>query len=88
MAFTEMPPILRGTEQDQLNALRDYLFRMVKSQAEEAAANPPASIQAIAPINSVFITTTQKSPSAYLGGTWKEVAQNASPQLFFWKRIS
>lgn len=31
MAFTEMPPMLSGSTQQQLNALRDYLFRMAKS---------------------------------------------------------
>lgn len=31
MAFNEKPPILTGSEQQQINALRDYLFRMVSS---------------------------------------------------------
>lgn len=31
MAFTEKPPILQGSPQDQIRALRDYLFRMVSS---------------------------------------------------------
>ena len=31
MAFKEMPPILSGSPQQQLNALRDYLWRMAKS---------------------------------------------------------
>lgn len=31
MAFTEKPPMLRGSTQEQVNALRDYLFRMVSS---------------------------------------------------------
>lgn len=26
----ELPPILRGTEQQQLDALRDYLVRLVR----------------------------------------------------------
>lgn len=31
MAFAEKPPILRGTPEDQIRALRDYLFRMANS---------------------------------------------------------
>lgn len=31
MAFTEKPPILQGSTQEQLRALRDYLFRMARS---------------------------------------------------------
>lgn len=31
MAFTEKPPILQGTPEDQIRALRDYLFRMANS---------------------------------------------------------
>ena len=36
----EYPPILSGSEQNQLNALRDYLVRMAKSleAAERAEA--------------------------------------------------
>lgn len=40
MAFTEKPPILQGSTQDQLRAIRDYLFRMASSL--EAAATAPA----------------------------------------------
>lgn len=29
--FVEKPPQMRGSEQEQINALRDYIFRMVKS---------------------------------------------------------
>lgn len=42
MAFTEKPPILRGTEQEQISALRDYLFRMAQSLSEAAGENTPA----------------------------------------------
>lgn len=42
MAFTEKPPILRGTEQEQLHALRDYLFRMAQSLSEAAGESTPA----------------------------------------------
>ncbi len=35
MPFSEMPPMLRGTEQEQINALRDYLVRLVKGLNEE-----------------------------------------------------
>lgn len=31
MAFTEKPPILQGSPEDQIRALRDYLFRMANS---------------------------------------------------------
>lgn len=31
MAFTEKPPILQGSPEDQIRALRDYLFRMAGS---------------------------------------------------------
>ena len=31
MAFTEKPPILQGTPENQIRALRDYLFRMANS---------------------------------------------------------
>lgn len=31
MAFTEKPPILQGSAEDQIRALRDYLFRMAGS---------------------------------------------------------
>ena len=41
MAFTEKPPMLSGTEQQQINALRDYLFRMAGS-LETAAGAPVA----------------------------------------------
>ena len=40
MAFTEKPPILQGSTQEQLRAIRDYLFRMASSL--EAAATAPA----------------------------------------------
>ena len=40
MAFIEKPPILQGSTQEQLRALRDYLFRMASSL--EAAATAPA----------------------------------------------
>lgn len=43
MTVFEKPPILRGTEQDQLNAIRDYLFRMAQSLSEAAAA-PAVSV--------------------------------------------
>ena len=40
----EYPPILHGTEQEQLRALRDYLVRMTRSlQAAETAALEPAA---------------------------------------------
>lgn len=42
MAFTEKPPMLSGTTQQQVNALRDYLFRMASS-LETAAAAPAES---------------------------------------------
>ena len=29
--FVEKPPQMRGSEQEQINALRDYIFRMVKA---------------------------------------------------------
>ena len=43
----EYPPILSGSEQNQLNALRDYLVRMAKSleaaeRAEAAAQTAPS----------------------------------------------
>ena len=41
MAFTEKPPMLAGTTQQQVNALRDYLFRMASSL--ETAAGAPAT---------------------------------------------
>lgn len=41
MAFTEKPPMLRGSTQEQVNALRDYLFRMA-SALDEAATAPLA----------------------------------------------
>ena len=44
MAFTEKPPILRGTEQEQLNALRDYLFRMAQSLGESAASEASLNV--------------------------------------------
>ena len=34
MSFTEKPPMLRGSPQEQINAIRDYLFRMVGSLDE------------------------------------------------------
>jgi len=40
MAFTEKPPILQGSPQDQIRALRDYLVRM--SRSLEMAATAPA----------------------------------------------
>ncbi len=39
MAFTEKPPMLRGTTQEQVNALRDYLFRMAQSLEGVATAD-------------------------------------------------
>lgn len=42
MAFTEKPPILRGTQQEQISALRDYLFRVAQSLSEAAGASTPA----------------------------------------------
>ena len=42
MAFTEKPPILQGSTQEQLRAIRDYLFRMANSL--EAAATAPAVV--------------------------------------------
>lgn len=44
MAFTEKPPILRGTEQEQINALRDYLFRMAQSLGEAAASETSVNV--------------------------------------------
>ncbi|MBQ6398202.1 MAG: hypothetical protein IJI06_08670 [Oscillospiraceae bacterium] len=44
MAFTEKPPMLQGDTQQQINALRDYLFRMVSSL--DNAANAPVTIAA------------------------------------------
>ena len=38
MSFIEKPPILSGTEREQLKALRDYLFRMAGSLEDAAAA--------------------------------------------------
>lgn len=46
MAFTEKPPMLRGTEQEQIRALRDYLFRMAQSLSEVAAPETPVSVTA------------------------------------------
>ena len=40
MPFTERPPILSGSTQQQLHALRDYLMRMAASL--ESAGNAPA----------------------------------------------
>lgn len=50
MAFTEKPPMLRGSTQEQVNALRDYLFRMVSALDE--AADAPLAVS-----NSVQMTT-------------------------------
>lgn len=49
MAVFEKPPILRGTEQDQLNAIRDYLFRMAQSLSEAAAAPAVAVTETVRP---------------------------------------
>lgn len=38
MAFTEKPPILQGSTQEQLRAIRDYLFRMASSLETVIAA--------------------------------------------------
>lgn len=46
MAFTEKPPILRGTEQEQLYALRDYLFRMAQSLGDAAGAEAAVNVVA------------------------------------------
>lgn len=44
MSFTEKPPILRGTPQEQLNALRDYLFRMAQSLNAITAADAALAV--------------------------------------------
>ncbi len=44
MAFTEKPPILTGSTQNQLNALRDYLFRMAQSLSDAAAPDAAVSV--------------------------------------------
>lgn len=44
MSFTEKPPMLRGSPQEQINAIRDYLFRMVGSLDEAITANSTGSV--------------------------------------------
>lgn len=44
MSFTEKPPMLRGSPQEQINAIRDYLFRMVGSLDEAISANSTGSV--------------------------------------------
>ena len=46
----EMPPILKGTERQQIAALRDYLVRLVRSQGGESSDN--TGTPAIAAANS------------------------------------
>lgn len=43
MAFTEKPPILRGSPQEQIAAIRDYLFRMAQSLDTAASAESAAA---------------------------------------------
>lgn len=46
MAFTEKPPMLQGSEKEQLRAIRDYLFRMANSL--ETAASAPVVVSSSA----------------------------------------
>ena len=41
--FVEKPPQMRGSEQEQINALRDYIFRMVKSLNNAGTAEVEAT---------------------------------------------
>ena len=43
MGYMEKPPILQGSEQQQINAIRDYLFRMINS-LEQVVAAPTSSV--------------------------------------------
>lgn len=79
MAFTEKPPILSGTEQEQIIALRDYLFRMASSFAESEAVD-------FAPIGTIYMSVNNVSPAAVIGGSWAPVPQRAIPGVFLWKR--
>ena len=47
MTVLEKPPILRGTEREQIGALRDYLFRMAQSLETAAAAETVASAASV-----------------------------------------
>ena len=79
MAFTEKPPMLTGTEQEQIIALRDYLFRMASSFAESEGVD-------FAPIGTIYMSVNNQNPSALIGGSWAPVKQNAIPGVFLWKR--
>ena len=46
MAFTEKPPMLQGTEQEQLSAIRDYLFRLAKSLEDVSVSEANVAVTA------------------------------------------
>lgn len=79
MAFTEKPPMLAGTEQEQIIALRDYLFRMATSFAESEAVD-------FTPIGTIYMSAVNQNPSFLIGGSWAPVPQKAIPGVFLWKR--
>ena len=62
MAFTEKPPMLRGTTQEQVNALRDYLFRMAQSLETAAGAESAAAASyTVGPDGKRIYSTEKKS---------------------------
>jgi len=61
--FTEKPPILRGSTQEQVSALRDYLFRLAGSLNEVQAAD--TKLETRADGSKVYVK----------GGTEKEIRE-------------
>lgn len=64
MAFTEKPPMLRGTTQEQVNALRDYLFRMAQSLETAAGAESAAAASYTVGADGKRVYSTEKKGDA------------------------
>lgn len=63
MAYIEKPPILRGNIQEQLNATRDYLFRLASSLDNVIQANTSTSQEAMTAATQADGTVVYKQAS-------------------------
>lgn len=62
MAYVEKPPILRGSQQDQLNALRDYLFKMAGGLNDAlAAASQTSEVKTLPNGAKVYVSGSAES---------------------------
>ena len=81
----EYPPILRGTEKQQLAALRDYLVRMARSLQAAQTAAESAGTAALSAADSAALSRLEAgSPAAGdSGGDWSDLrqARHAAGQL-------